>query len=54
MKLWSVSIEPVIEEGVLKAIKMDVEDFEVVGGDEGNEESYDLAKLIEKRMRERE
>lgn len=50
LKLSSVSVDPVIENGVLKAIRMDVDEFEVV--DEKEED--DLAKLIEKRLKEKE
>lgn len=54
LKLSSVSVDPVIENGILKAIRMDVDEFEVVDEKKENVEEYDLAKLIEKRLKERE
>ena len=53
LKLSSVSVDPVIEDGVLKAIRMEVEEFKVIGTKkESKEGGYNLADLIEKRLAE--
>lgn len=54
LKLSSVSVDPIIENGILKAIRMEVDKFEVIDEkEEITEENY-LAKIIKKRLMEKE